>query len=188
MLVTRLIDNEYKREFVNKFSNFCSKAPTMISFVLTDRSVVVTHLNSATNYEFFWDFREDLKDFIANIKKVLSNNHYPRLVQVIKIEKPLTPQEQAEIFSKDEVSSEDVPTTKTEIIKKIWRIDKVIINRNTFILLEEDTGDQYLFTMFSYKPCILFLKDYREGVYTVETAADFFFSHSKLVKKLDKTN
>lgn len=182
MLHEKIDSERYKAELIKKLSNFCEKAPVLLSFVTSDSGVTIVHTNSGEKYQFPWDFTVPVKTFIHNIKEVLVKNHYPRLLQIIEEEVPLTPEEQAALLEQGTTAAE-LPTTKIERSQKLWRIDRVIVWRDVFILIDEDTGEQYRYKM--HKSCVFFLKNYRSGKYTLETAADYFFRNSELLNKID---
>lgn len=182
-MIHEKIDSEkYKAELIKKLSNFCEKAPVLLSFVTSDAGVTIIHTNSDKRYEFAWDFTTPVKSFIHDIKQVLVENHYPRLVQTIEEEVPVTPKEQAKMLEEG-AEADDLPTTKTVVRKKMWRIDRVIVWRDIFILVDEETNEQYRYKM--HKSCVFFLKNYRSGKYTLETAADYFFRNSMLLNKIE---
>jgi hypothetical protein len=182
MLHEKIDSERYKAELIKKLSNFCEKAPVLLSFVTSDAGVAIVHTNSGQSYTFPWDYTVPVKSFIHNIKEVLVQNHYPRLVQVLEEEVPLTPEEQAALLEQDTAAA-DLPSTKIVKQKKIWRIDRVIVWRDVFILVDEDTEDQYRYKM--NKSCVFFLKNYRSGKYTLESAADYFFRNSELLNKIE---
>lgn len=182
MLHEKIDSEKYKAELIKKLSNFCEKAPVLLSFVTSDAGVTIIHTNSEKRYEFPWDFTIPVKSFIHDIKQVLVENHYPRLVQTIEEEVPVTPEEQAKMLE-DGAEADDLPTTKTIVRKKMWRIDRVIVWRDIFILVDEESNEQYRYKM--HKSCVFFLKNYRSGKYTLETAADYFFRNSMLLNKIE---
>ena len=182
MLHEKIDSEKYKAELIKKLSNFCEKAPVLLSFVTADDGVTIIHTNSKKQYKFPWDFTTPVKSFIHDIKEVLVENHYPRLLQTLEEEIPLTPAEQATLLEEG-VASENLPSTKTLQSKKMWRIDRVIVWRDIFILVDEESGDQFRYKM--HKSCVFFLKNYRSGKYTLESAADYFFRNSILLNRID---
>ena len=182
MLHEKIDSEKYKAEFIKKLSNFCEKSPVLLSFVTSDAGVTIIHANSGKRYEFPWNFTVAVKSFIHGIKEVLVENHYPRMVQVIETEVPLTPEEQAALLEQD-IDPATLPTTQKVITKKLWRLDRVIVWRDIFILVDEESGEQFRYKM--HKSCVFFLKNYRGGKYTLETAADYFFKNSSLLNKIE---
>ena len=182
MLHEKVDSEKYKAELIKKLSNFCEKAPVLLSFVTSDAGVTIVHTNSKQTYEVPWDFTVPVKSFIHSIKEVLVTNHYPRLLQVIEEEVPLTPEEQAAMLERG-TEADQLPSMKTVRKEKLWRIDRVIVWRDVFILVDEETGEQYRYKM--HKSCVFFLKNYRSGKYTLESAADYFFRNSELLNKIE---
>jgi hypothetical protein len=90
MLINKVSADTYMSEFSKKFSNFCNKSPVLLSFAVQPDKVTVVHSNSQTKYHFPWDFTMPIKSFIYTIKQQLVENHYPRLIEVIREQVPLT--------------------------------------------------------------------------------------------------
>ena len=183
MLHEKIDSERYKAEFIKKFSNFCEKSPVLLSFVTSDNGVTLIHTNSGKHYEFPWDFTTAVKTFIHDIKEVLAENHYPRMVQIIPEEVALTAEEQARLLETDKFMAANLPTSKTVEHKKLWRLDRVIVWRDIFIIVDEETEEQFRYKM--HKSCVFFLKNYRSGKYTLESAADYFFKNSTLLNKIE---
>lgn len=181
MLHEKVDSEKYKAELIKKFSNFCEKAPVLLSYVTDPKGVTVIHTNSGTEYHFPWSYTTPVKTFIHDIKVALSANHYPRLEQVIKTEVNTTVEEQAAQLAEG-VEPDAIAMTKVLEDSTLWRIDRVIVWRDIFILVDEETEKQYRYHM--NKSCVFFLKDYRNGKYTTKTAADYFFKHSDLMNAL----
>jgi hypothetical protein len=181
MLHQKIQSEKYKAEVIKKLSNFCDKAPVLLSFVTQDDGVTLIHTNSGLRYFYPWDFTLPVKSFIYNIKQDLIKNHYPRLLQVVKEQVSLTPEEQAKLLEEG-VEPGSLPSSKEVMREKLWRIDRVIVWKDIFILVDEETQEQYRYKM--NKSCIFFLKNYRNGKYTLESAADYFFEHSELLNRI----
>jgi hypothetical protein len=182
MLHEKISSETYKGELIKKLSNFCEKSPVLLSFVTTDANVTLIHANTGRKYEFPWNFTMPVKDFIHEIKQVLVANHYPRMIQTIEEEVLLTPEEQAALLETG-VDPNTLPSTKKIVKKRLWRIDRIIIYRDVFILVDEETNAQYRYKMS--KSCVFFLKNYRSGKYTLESAAEYFFKHSTFLNIID---
>lgn len=184
MIYTKIDAATYKKDFKKKFENYGNKAPIMISLAIDDFEVTVVHENSKTVYKYPWDFTIPVKSFIHKIKQDLSHNHYPRICREITKIVDLTPEEQAELIAKG-ISIEDIPSTKKETVIETYRIDKILAMKDEFILINEQTGEQFCYKMRSSG--IYFLKKYREGGYKdpMEAGEDFF-KKSTLVDMLGK--
>jgi hypothetical protein len=184
MLLTKLDSSKYIAEFRERFSNFAQKAPVLLSFITTDAEVRVVHENSGTIYTFQWDFSIPVKSFIHEIKQVLSDNHYPRVVKVETKEVALTPQEQAELLMQGQEPS-SLPTTKIVEEREVFKIDRVIALKDIFLLESENDYKIYRYKM-NYSS-IFFLKNYRTGKYkSIEEAGKFFFGKSELLNEMIK--
>lgn len=182
MLQQKIDSERYRADCIKKLSNFCEKSPVLLSFVTSDSGVTIIHANTGKRYEFTWDFAIPVKSFIHNIKLVLVEHHYPRMIEVVKEEVALTPQEQAALLENG-TSPENLPSTKTLTRQRLWRIDRVIIWRDVFILIDEETNEQFRFKM--EKSCVFFLKRYRSGGFTLETAWEYFAKNSVMLNKIE---
>lgn len=179
MLQNKIDSERYKAEFVKKFSNFCEKSPVLLSFVMSDVGATVIHANTGKRYEFPWDYSVPVKHFIHSIKEVLVQNHYPRMIETLTEAIPLTADEQAEYFAQ----GAEIPSVKTVTRQRVWRIDRVIVFKDVFILVDEGTGIQYRYKL--NKSCVFFLKNYRSGKYTLESSWEYFAKNSSLLNRID---
>jgi len=185
MLHTKIDSERYRAEFIKKFSNFCEKSPVLLSFVTTDANVTVIHANTGKKYEFDWDFTKPVKAFIHEIKEVLVANHYPRMIETITTEVPLSPEEQAQLLEEGSDPA-SLPTNRTETTERLWRIDRCIVWRDIFILIDEATGEQSRWKM--NKSVIFFLKNYRAGKFSLTSAWDYFSKNSVLLNTIELKN
>lgn len=184
MVLNKIDSKEYKGLFIEKFTNFAEKSPVVISFATDDIGVTVVHENSGKKYFYPWDYITPVKMFIHEIKKDLISNHYPRISREVEVERELTPEEQATYIAKG-VSLDDVPTTIIEKVTELYRIDKIIVMKDEFVIVNEKTLQQYCYHMknsaFSY------LRNYRTGKFgDIEEAGRVFFQNCTLVKELNK--
>jgi hypothetical protein len=110
----------------------------------------------------------------------LVKNHYPRLVETTYSTQRKTPEEIVESF----VNSNNSEMLKVVKHERLWRIERVIVKLDNFILVDEDSGDQFLWKMNS--PCTFFLKKYRSGGFkSLEEAWNEFVSKSELIHKIE---
>ena len=184
MILQKVDSEEYKESFINKFTNFADKAPIVISFATDDLGVSVIHENSGKKYFYPWDFVIPIKSFIHDIKRDLSYNHYPRISRTYQVERPLTADEHAELIAKG-TDLDNLPTTIVEDVHEVYRIDKILVMKDEFIIVNEQTNEQYCYKMngsaFSY------LRSYRSGEFkSMEDAGEVFFKKCVLVNKLNK--
>lgn len=183
MIYNKIDSKSYKDSFIQKFTNFAEKSPIVVSFITSDDGVSVVHESSGTTYFYYWDFVIPVKTFIHDIKKDLVKNHYPRISRIVEIERPLTAKEQADMIAAGQNINE-VPSAITEKIEETYFIDKFLIMKDEFIIVNEDTRKQYCYKMSSsgYK----YLKDYRSGKYdSLLSAGEDFFKKSTLIKELN---
>ena len=186
MIFNKTDANKYIEEFSSKFENCGEKAPIIISFCIDDLGVTVTHEKTKKKYFYEWDFSIPVKTFIHKIKQDLSTYHYPRICTKETIVQKVTPERAAELIANG-CSVDQVPAEET--VEKIttYRIDKVLAMRDEFVLIDEDTGEQYCYRMKDSG--IYFLKNYREGAFKdLFAAGDTFFKKSTLVAKLRNVN
>ena len=186
MIYNKTDANKYIEEFSSKFENFGEKAPIVISFYIDDLGVTVKHEKSKKTYFYEWDFSIPVKTFIHKIKQDLIAFHYPRICKKETIVQDTTPERAAELIANG-CSVDQVPAQET--IEKVitYRIDKVLTMRDEFVLVDEETGDQFCYKMKDSG--IYFLKNYREGAFkSLLEAGDAFFKKSTLVAKLRNVN
>ena len=183
MLHQKINSGDYIKSFSEKFNNFIIKAPVLASFVVTPEGVDVIHENTKKIYHYDWDFTQHVKSFIHEIKLDLIN-HYPRLQTSAVNKVSLKPEQQAQLIAEGKYEVDNVPSFLTEKKETIWRIDKVIVYKDIFIVVNEDTEETFRYKMD--RSCVYFLKSYRSGKYkSLLEAGDYFFSNSKLLNKID---
>ena len=184
MILQKVDSEEYKESFINKFTNFADKAPIVISFATDDLGVSVIHENSGKKYFYPWDFVVPIKSFIHDIKRDLSYNHYPRISRVVSVQRLLSAEEQADLIAKGQPLDE-VPQIITEEVEEVYRIDKILVMKDEFIIVNEKTLEQYCYKMNG--SAFAYLRSYRSGEYkTPKEAGDVFFKKCVLVNKLNK--
>lgn len=185
MILQKVDSSSYKDLFVSKFENFAEKAPIIISFATDDLGVSVVHENSGKKYFYPWDYVVPVKSFIHDIKRDLVANHYPRISRNETITKVLSPAEQADLISQGKYTVDTVPVSIEEEVTKVYRIDKILIMKDEFILVDEKTSEQYCYKMNT--SAFAYLRSYRSGEFkTLQEAGEVFFKKSSLVNKLNK--
>ena len=193
---TIITTEEWEKTFQKKFANFCTKSPVLLKMSIRiqdgSKGVLLNHVNSDMNYFFPFDYDMNVKDYIATIKALLVNKHYPRLVQTLYENHKKTNEELAEELEK----GEEVDSLKAFCVKKtgerLYRIDKVLPWKNIAILVLEqsDIPQDKVGTALKYsyqKSLVLFLKNYRTGIFkSIDEASDDFFNNSLLVSEITK--
>lgn len=196
MLETTITTDMWEQTFQSKFSQFCKRAPVMLkmSIRIQDgfKGVLVTHVNSNLKYFFPFNYDENVKDFIAHIKKLLVSKHYPRLVYEVYENHQKTNEE---IVSELE-SGKDIDNLEQYCMKligtRVYVIDKILSWKELALLrLEESNipGDE-IGSVFRYsfqKSLVLYLRDYRTGKFgSIENASAEFFNNSLLIDEIKK--
>lgn len=184
MLSKKIDSVTYKETFIKKFTNFAEKAPIVVSYATDDIGVTVVHENSGKKYFYPWDYVLPIKTFIHEIKRDLISNHYPRLIRTLTVTRPLTVEEQAD-FIANGTKLEDLPGTITKTITEHYRIDKVLVMQDEFVIVNVDTLQQFTYKMktsaFSY------LRNYRTGKFSdIDEASRVFFKDSTLIAELNR--
>lgn len=195
MLADDMITTEmWEKSFQKKFSNFCSKSPVLLKMSIRiqdgSKGVLLTHVNSDATYFFPFNYDYGVKDFIADIKKLLIAQHYPRLIQTLYEKHKKTNEELAEELE----NGEKVDALSQFCVKKtgerLYRIDKVLPWKNIAIIVLEksDIPEDEIGAAFKYsyqKSLVLFLKNYRTGAFkNIDEASDDFFNNSLLVSEI----
>jgi hypothetical protein len=197
LLIRDILPHHWKNEFQQKFISFCNKAPVSLSMVIRiqkgEEGVLVTHANSNIKYFFPFDYSTPVKDFIAKIKNLLVEKHYPRIIEEILDKHEFTQEElakQLETKNIDDLSKYEMRVIGT----RLFRIDKVLLWRNIFIIVLESSSfsDDELGKTYRYKlniSPVIFLRNYRTGKFkSIEEASAFFFSNSVLIDSLEDKN
>lgn len=184
MIYHKIDSSSYRDSFIRKFTNFAEKAPIVISFATDDIGVTVAHENSGKKYFYPWDYVVPVKSFIHDIKRDLVKNHYPRIQVTSHIKRTPSAEELADLMAKG-VSSEDLPSEIESSEIETYRIDKIIVMRDEFIIVDERTNEQYCYHMNS--SAFSYLRTYREGGFKdLKEAGEVFFKRSTLIGKLSK--
>lgn len=193
MVYKNINGDKWKSTVIKKLLSFCDKSPVLLSvqtglFEGND-GVFITHQTSGKKYFFPWEFDKEPKEFIHKIKEFLVPRHYPLLVEQVYEKHELSPIELAELIEKG-ADMDNLPKAELRVSdKRMWRIDKVIVWKDIFILQQVDPktmkeiGSQYRYKYNNL--AITFMKDYRSGVFkTLEEAGDAFFNNAILVNEI----
>jgi hypothetical protein len=186
----------YQDLFVKKFTNLAKKAPIMMSFIIKvqdgKEGVMISHENSGKKYFFPFNYDQQVKDFIAEIKGALKGVHYPRLIDEIYERVELTNEELAKKLESGATLDQLKKFELRKMGEKIYVIDKVLSWKDIAILVLESStrpeDQDEIGHSFQYKfngSLILYLKKYRSGKHPIETLSSEFFQNSILVRKLE---
>ena len=173
----------YVQEFKKRFTNFCEKAPLLISFTTTPNGVQVVDETKDLIFEFEFDYSIPVKSFIHGIKqKMIVKGCYPIMTQVEWVEQDVPRDEQIQMIEQGQ-DINTVPTRRKVKSVTTFMIDKVIIFKDQFVIREMETDRLYLYKMS--KSSAFFLQKIRRGKLTLETSADYFFENSTLVNEIE---
>lgn len=182
MLYNKNDSQSYVAEFKKRFSNFAEKAPLLLSYTTTPNSVQIIDESSEDVFEIDWDYSIPVKSFIFGIKQMLiSKDRYPILHKVEETEEGITTEEQISMA----VQGTDLSSIPVKRYKKhihAYRIDKVIVFKDIFIIQDLDTEQMYRYRMS--KSSVFFLKKIRSGRLNREQAASYFFENSVLLNEI----
>ena len=183
MLYQKNDSGSYILEFKKRFGNFCEKAPLLLSYTTTPVGVQV--INESTNdiYEIGFDYSIPVKVFIHGIKTMLvERNCYPIMHKVEGTEEGISSDEQISM-AVEGVPVDKIPVKryKKKIVK--YLIDKCIIFKDILIIKNMETEEMFRYKL--NKSCVFFLKKIRSGKLNPEEAAEYFFSNSVLLNKIE---
>jgi hypothetical protein len=195
MLISEVSAKAFKDEFQKKFASFAKKSPVVLSMVIKiekgEEGALITHVNSSNKYFFPFPIGEgvSVKDYIAKIKKLLVEKHYPRVIEEILDKHEFTKEELAQQLESTKI--DDLSKYEMRVVgTRQFRIDKVLLWKNIFLLVLEESSfqDDEINKIFRYKlniSPVTFLRNYRSGKYkSLEEASAFFFSNSVLIDEL----
>lgn len=194
MLEQIITTKVWEETFQKKFSNFCKKSPVLLKMQVKiqdgNKGVLITHVNTETKYFFPFDYDANIKDFIAEIKRLLVAKHYPRIIEEILERHEKTNAELAVELESGKKVEELEKFCMRKTGERMYRIDKVLPWKETaFLVLENsDIPGDVLGTQYHYKfdkSLVLYLRDYRTGKFkSIEDASDEFFNNAFLVSIL----
>lgn len=196
MLVQGISSQEWEDSFSKKFSSLCKKSPVLLKYSNRtqdgERGVLVTHVNTGLRYFYPFDYDMNVKDFIALVKKDISNKHYPRLVEDVLQAYEKTNEELAiELENGADAKSIKKYSMKSVGVRQ-YKIDKILSWKQIAILELEKSSfpEDNLHTLYRYQydgSLVIFLKNYRNGKFkNIEDASAVFFSNANLVDELPK--
>ena len=169
--------------FRKSFQNFCSKAPVVIRYFISEVGVSLSIEDPTLSYEYLFNFEFDVKENIKRIKDWLLVNAYPILLKQVDRYEKYSQEELAIKIRDGEVTlSESLKLRKTISEFFEFRIERVIIGKNQIFIRDLTTQEERIY--FLSKPLVSFLKKYRRIQDKLAFYIDFE-ENSKLVKILD---
>jgi len=180
MIGSKNSDRHWEKVFVKKLNSFLKKAPAVFSVNWSASYVTVTHDNSRSQYRVDFDYNVNPKDLIHELKQNIVV-HYPLLAREVHSEIERSPDEIAEEVAKSD--SFEVSKTKDVVTSEVWRIDRVLLWKDIFILvnIKEKTAREMKFTGNSAG----FLYKYRNGKFdSLEAAGKEFFENATYIRDI----
>ena len=187
MIGSRTSSRNWERAFAKKLNSFLKKSAAVFSVKWYDDHVSIIHDNSGSEYRVDYDYEADIKNLIHSLKQQLIK-HYPLLIREYTREVELTPEEIANAVASSD--SFEISKVKTVTEKEMWRIDRVLLWKDIFILVnvKEKTAREMKFTGNS----VGFLYKYRNGKFdSLEEAGKEFFNNATYIRDIkydDGTN
>ena len=184
MLLESNVDTtEFQKVFDKKFSNFCDKAPLLISYQLTPMGVIVKNIYSQEDKEFNFNFGKEVSQNIFDIKTWLVDNWYPTMVDIEETIDEYSAEELSSLMREEGLSLDEALKARRVSEKEtVWRIEKVILKRDELFVRKISTNQ-----LFRYKlrmPTTIFLQRLRDR-YSKEEAFSVFKEKASIISLLD---
>ena len=159
ILESTSVDSNFIYQFSKKFKTYCSKLPFFVSFHTTRQTCVLMNEDLNETYEYKFNLEKDVSQSIHDLRVWMIKYWHPRLYELADPEVP-TSEEISEAIRNGK-NIEDIDITKPRRYESIWIIDKVIIPKDTILLLKEGEYDfSWVYTLSM--PSSIFLKNVRE--------------------------
>lgn len=185
---------------IDKLHAYLDRAPVLVSDVVGTENCVdgvfIIHEETKTKLFFPFDYDTEPKIWVHNIKEKLIQ-FYPKIIENITEERASTSAEMAEFVLNGGDPSKVPVTTKEIKQQKLWRIDKVQLYKDIFILQLEGirnigeadwdyniTPTQNRFK-FQGGCSVMYLTKYRNKDFNnLIEAGEYFFSNSIFIDEL----
>lgn len=193
MLIDKRNEEDWLKLAKSKLDRFLTRVPlwTKAKYSSQDFGVYIYFDNKKLFYPY--ECQIDVKSWIHRIKEDLVK-YYPRLIEDIVENHVLTPSEQAMYVEKHGGDINSVPVSEIRTIKQnCWRIDKVLLHKEIFILVLEGTirnptgdslfmpSDEPISRRYLYNgSSALFMKKLRSSICDQEKSKDFFENSTPL--------
>lgn len=167
--------------FTHKFSNFCSKSPTLLTFQTNMSGVLVKEQGTGKFLDYKFDHSIGVKQNIKIIKDWLVENTYPVLIQEKKEYSDYSNEEIEELIDTG-ISPEQAVLMRKEKISLIkWKITRILIKKDELFLVNMENNKQFRFKMKC--PCTIFLRNLREK-WTPTVGWHFFEKNSYVLNEI----
>jgi hypothetical protein len=170
--------------FKKKFSNFCTKAPVLLTYDIVGDKVLVKEHNPVKSriLTYTFDYNISVKQNIKAIKDWLVENTYPRMIQQKKIQTEYSASELESIMEQTGKSIDEVALMRKETVETYtWRIEKILVKKDELFVRNLTTNKQYRYKMKC--PSTYFLKNLRDK-WTAEMGYFFFEKNSVYLNEI----
>jgi len=174
--------NDFLDEFKRRFSNFCNKAPVILTFKITPSSCYLKDLEKGIVHKFDFNHLENVKQNIKKIKDWLIENIYPKMIEETFIEKNLSTEEIEKLIDSGLDEEEAIMKKNIQITETVWVIEKLIIKRDELFVKNLKNNKMYRYKMNI--PSTLFLKKIRSGDMTKKEVFNYFYAKSTLIAEM----
>lgn len=177
-----IIVSDFLDEFKRRFSNFCNKAPIILTFKITPSSCYLKDLEKNIIHKFDFNHLESVKQNIKKIKDWLIENVYPKMIEETFIEKDLSTEEIEKLIESGADEETAIMKKNIQIIETVWLIEKLIIKRDELFIRNLKTNKLYRYKMNI--PSTVFLKKIRLGNMTQKEIFNYFYNKSTLIAEM----
>lgn len=188
-------------ESIDKLHAYLDRAPILVSDIVGTENCVdgvyIIHEESKQKFFFPFDYDTEPKFWVHNIKEKLISL-YPRIIENVSEERATTPAEMADFVLKGGDPTKVPVLTKDTKSQRLWRIDKVQVYKDIFILQLEGTREvgQELWqpanttqNRFKFQGgcSVMYLTKYRNKEFTNQVdAGKYFFDNSIFIDELQQ--
>lgn len=176
---------EFLETFNRKFSNFCQKAPVLLSFKTSGTGCIVRDETTGKTLTYAFDYSASVKENIHDIKEWLLKECYPVMIEEIDKRTEYTTDELQDFIEEDPNVDIDslIMEGKREKIKRFWRIEKTILVMDNLFVRNMQTGELAMYKLDM--PVSIFLSNMRNK-WKPNYAYRVFKDKSKIVKIEEK--
>lgn len=182
-----LVKNEELKNFVEifnkKFSNFCQKAPILLSFNTSPTGSLIKDETTGKSLSYVFDFSLSVKENIFIIKEWLLKECYPIMIEEYEIKEEYTPDELREMDENNINIDSLIMQGKHIKVSNLYRIEKVIVIMDHIFVRDLQTDKLTMWKM--NMPVSIFLKSMRQK-WNQQYAWQVFKDKAVFVKNMEE--
>lgn len=173
---------KFLQDFKRKFDNVLIKRPIRAEVHIIEPEVYIKVLGREDIIKFKFNYLESVKKNIHDLIELLTET-FPIVTKTTIYEEDLPMEEVERLVAKNIYSLDEALLKKKSISEtEDFRITKVIINRDEVFVQSLDTGK--IFRYYFHMPISVYLKRYREYLWTSEQAGDIFFEKAEFIEEI----